>query len=220
MANIATKVVVGASLKELGYETGLCPVKQGVYVKVPVFSFAKLRRVDITLGPEMKSTGEVMGKDLTFEKALYKGFIAAGMNIQQHGSVLMTVSDGDKEEALELARRFHALGYKIYATEGTAENIKNANIPVEAVKKISQSHEENLLGLIRSGEAKIVVNTLTKGKQPARDGFRIRREAVENGIPCLTSLDTANAILRVLESMGFQTAPMNKNEKAQEAVLS
>ncbi|RAS79823.1 carbamoyl-phosphate synthase large subunit [Priestia endophytica] len=220
MANIATKVVVGASLKELGYETGLCPVKQGVYVKVPVFSFAKLRRVDITLGPEMKSTGEVMGKDLTFEKALYKGFIAAGMNIQQHGSVLMTVSDGDKEEALELARRFHTLGYKIYATEGTAENIKNANIPVEAVKKISQSHEENLLGLIRSGEAKIVVNTLTKGKQPARDGFRIRREAVENGIPCLTSLDTANAILRVLESMGFQTAPMNKNEKAQEAVLS
>ena len=220
MANIATKVVVGASLKELGYETGLCPVKQGVYVKVPVFSFAKLRRVDITLGPEMKSTGEVMGKDLTFEKALYKGFIAAGMNIQQHGSVLMTVSDGDKEEALELARRFHALGYKIYATEGTAENIKNANIPVEAVKKISQSHEENLLGLIRSGEAKIVVNTLTKGKQPARDGFRIRREAVENGIPCLTSLDTAKAILRVLESMGFQTAPMNKNEKAQEAVLS
>ncbi|MFP3884208.1 carbamoyl-phosphate synthase large subunit [Priestia filamentosa] len=220
MANIATKVVVGASLKELGYETGLCPVKQGVYVKVPVFSFAKLRRVDITLGPEMKSTGEVMGKDLTFEKALYKGFIAAGMNIQQHGSVLMTVSDGDKEEALELARRFHALGYKIYATEGTAANIKNANIPVEAVKKISQSHEENLLGLIRSGEAKIVVNTLTKGKQPARDGFRIRREAVENGIPCLTSLDTANAILRVLESMGFQTAPMNKNEKAQEAVLS
>ncbi|WP_019391752.1 carbamoyl-phosphate synthase large subunit [Priestia filamentosa] len=220
MANIATKVVVGASLKELGYESGLCPVKQGVYVKVPVFSFAKLRRVDITLGPEMKSTGEVMGKDLTFEKALYKGFIAAGMNIQQHGSVLMTVSDGDKEEALELARRFHALGYKIYATEGTAENIKNANIPVEAVKKISQSHEENLLGLIRSGEAKIVVNTLTKGKQPARDGFRIRREAVENGIPCLTSLDTAKAILRVLESMGFQTAPMNKNEKAQEAVLS
>jgi carbamoyl-phosphate synthase large subunit len=220
MANIATKVVVGASLKELGYETGLCPVKPGVYVKVPVFSFAKLRRVDITLGPEMKSTGEVMGKDLTFEKALYKGFIAAGMNIQQHGSVLMTVSDGDKEEALELARRFHTLGYKIYATEGTAENIKNANIPVEAVKKISQSHEENLLGLIRSGEAKIVVNTLTKGKQPARDGFRIRREAVENGIPCLTSLDTANAILRVLESMGFQTAPMNKNEKAQEAVLS
>ncbi|MED4070292.1 carbamoyl-phosphate synthase large subunit [Priestia endophytica] len=220
MANIATKVVVGASLKELGYETGLCPVKQGVYVKVPVFSFAKLRRVDITLGPEMKSTGEVMGKDLTFEKALYKGFIAAGMNIQQHGSVLMTVSDGDKEEALELARRFHTLGYKIYATEGTAENIKNANIPVEAVKKISQSDEENLLGLIRSGEAKIVVNTLTKGKQPARDGFRIRREAVENGIPCLTSLDTANAILRVLESMGFQTAPMNKNEKAQEAVLS
>ncbi|KYG35825.1 carbamoyl-phosphate synthase large subunit [Priestia endophytica] len=220
MANIATKVVVGASLKELGYETGLCPVKQGVYVKVPVFSFAKLRRVDITLGPEMKSTGEVMGKDLTFEKALYKGFIAAGMNIQQHGSVLMTVSDGDKEEALELAHRFHTLGYKIYATEGTAENIKNANIPVEAVKKISQSHEENLLGLIRSGEAKIVVNTLTKGKQPARDGFRIRREAVENGIPCLTSLDTANAILRVLESMGFQTAPMNKNEKAQEAVLS
>ncbi|MBM7701800.1 carbamoyl-phosphate synthase large subunit [Metabacillus iocasae] len=209
MANLATKVILGTSLKELDYETGIHPEEEGVYVKVPVFSFAKLRRVDITLGPEMKSTGEVMGQDTTYEKALYKGLIASGMSIKPYGSVLMTVANKDKEEAISIAKRFAAIGYQILATEGTAATFEQEGIAVKVVNKID-SDDKNLLDVIRKGEAQLVINTLTKGKQPARDGFRIRREAVENGVPCLTSLDTAIAILRVLETIGFHTSPMRK----------
>ncbi|RFU63206.1 carbamoyl-phosphate synthase large subunit [Peribacillus saganii] len=209
MANIATKVILGQSLASMGYDSGLVPDKQGVYVKVPVFSFAKLRRVDITLGPEMKSTGEVMGKDSTMEKALYKGLLASGMKIREHGSVLLTVADKDKQEALNLAKRFHSIGYRLIATSGTASAIKEAGIPVGETDKIG-GEGHTLLDVIRTGEAQLIINTLTKGKQPERDGFRIRREAVENGIPCLTSLDTADAILKVLESMTFSAEPMKK----------
>ena len=209
MANVATKVILGTSLRELGYESGMHPEEEGVYVKVPVFSFAKLRRVDITLGPEMKSTGEVMGQDSTYEKALYKGLIASGMSIKPYGSVLMTVADKDKEEATALAKRFANIGYQVIATEGTASTFTKEDIRVKVVNKIH--HEDhNLLDVIRKGEAQLVINTLTKGKQPARDGFKIRREAVENGVPCLTSLDTAEAILRVLETISFHTTPMKK----------
>ncbi|HLU21968.1 MAG TPA: carbamoyl-phosphate synthase large subunit [Bacillaceae bacterium] len=207
MANVATKVILGETLTSLGYETGLAPEQPGVYVKVPVFSFAKLRRVDISLGPEMKSTGEVMGKDKTMEKALYKGLIAAGMDIKTYGTVLITVADKDKEEALGLAKRFSAIGYKIIATSGTAKAIANAGIKVEVVDKIG-SDGPTLIDVIRKGQAQIVINTLTKGKQPQRDGFRIRRESVENGIACLTSLDTAEAILGVMESMVFSAEAM------------
>ncbi|WP_096154701.1 carbamoyl-phosphate synthase large subunit [Bacillus sp. FJAT-45066] len=202
MANIATRAILGESLESQGYYTGIQSETKGVFVKVPVFSFAKLRNVDITLGPEMKSTGEVMGKDVTLEKALYKGLVASGMNIKTYGSVLFTVADKDKEEALVLAKRFHKIGYKILGTEGTASHFQAANIPVTVVNKIG-GESPNLIDIIRNGEAQFVINTLTKGKQPARDGFRIRRESVENGIPCLTSLDTTDAILRVLESMTF-----------------
>lgn len=208
MANVATKVILGKTLPELGYETGIAPEQQGVYVKVPVFSFAKLRRVDISLGPEMKSTGEVMGKDKTMEKALYKGLVASGMEIKTYGTVLITVADKDKEEARQLAKRFSAIGYRILATSGTAKMLANDNIPVEVVEKIGSSGP-TLIDVIRNGEAQIVINTLTKGKQPERDGFRIRRESVENGIACLTSLDTAEAILGVLESMVFSAEPMS-----------
>lgn len=211
MANLATKVILGSSLTSLGYQTGLVPEKAGVYVKVPVFSFAKLRRVDITLGPEMKSTGEVMGKDTTLEKALYKGLVASGIKIKEYGAVLLTIADKDKEEALQLARRFHNIGYRLIATSGTAQKLKAADIPTEIVEKID-STEHNLLDVIRNGEAQLIINTLTKGKQPLRDGFRIRREAVENGIPCMTSLDTAEAILRVFESMTFTAETMGKSE--------
>lgn len=210
MANIATKVILGTSLKELGYEGGLVQEPAGVYVKVPVFSFAKLRNVDISLGPEMKSTGEVMGKDQTLEKALYKGLIASGMKIKDYGSVLLTVADKDKEEALEIAKRFNQIGYQILATSGTAAFLAANDIPTAIVNKIG-SAERNLIDVIRHGEAQFVVNTLTKGKQPERDGFRIRRESVENGVPCLTSLDTAKAILTVLESRVFQAEAMPKN---------
>ncbi|MBO1510485.1 carbamoyl-phosphate synthase large subunit [Metabacillus bambusae] len=219
MANLATKVILGAKLEKLGYETGLYPESEGVYVKAPVFSFAKLRNVDITLGPEMKSTGEVMGKDSTLEKALYKALVASGIQIKNHGSVLLTIADKDKEEGLEIAKRFHQIGYQILATSGTAEYLKSFNIPAKVVNKIGVE-EPNLLDVIRKGEAQFVINTLTKGKQPARDGFKIRRESVENGIPCLTSLDTAVAILRVLESMTFSTDTMPKINKQLEVSLT
>ncbi|WP_449619325.1 carbamoyl-phosphate synthase large subunit [Robertmurraya sp. Marseille-Q9965] len=218
MAKIATKVILGKSLEEQGYASGLVPEKSGVFVKVPVFSFAKLRRVDITLGPEMKSTGEVMGKDTTLEKALYKGLVASGMKIQPFGTVLMTVADKDKEESLQLAKRFAAIGFRIMATSGTAEAIKSVGIPVQVVDKIGTKGPD-LLDVIRNGDAQFVINTLTKGKQPARDGFRIRRESVENGIPCLTSLDTAEAMLRVLESMTFSAEPMGEQTPVREAVF-
>nr|WP_263328063.1 carbamoyl-phosphate synthase large subunit [Neobacillus sp. Marseille-Q6967] len=217
MAKIATKAILGVSIKDQGYSNGLVPEKEGVYVKVPVFSFAKLRSVDITLGPEMKSTGEVMGKDVTLEKALYKGLIASGMNIQKFGTVLFTVADKDKEEALNLAKRFAAIGYRLMATSGTAAKIEAAGLPVTVVGKIG-SAGTTLLDVIHSGEAQFIVNTLTKGKQIESDGFRIRREAVENGVPCLTSLDTADAILKVIESMNFSTEALVPDTK--EAVFA
>lgn len=211
MANVATKAILGQSITQQGYPTGLAQAKDGVFVKVPVFSFAKLRRVDTTLGPEMKSTGEVMGKDSTLEKALYKGFVAAGMKIEDHGAVLMTVADKDKAEAIALAKRFVEIGYSILATPGTAEALKQAGIQSTVVDKIG-SNGPTLLDVIQNGNAQLVINTLTKGKQPARDGFRIRRESVENGVACLTSLDTAEAILRVIESMTFTASAMPKAE--------
>ncbi|MGI2327272.1 carbamoyl-phosphate synthase large subunit [Planococcus sp. YIM B11945] len=207
MANIATKAILGKSIIDQGYTPGLAPLSKGVYVKVPVFSFAKLRRVDITLGPEMKSTGEVMGKDITLEKALYKGLAAAGMEVKDHGCVLMTISDKDKEEAIGLAKRFKSIGYHIMATEGTANIFEKAGVRVTTIGKIG-AEGKTLLDVIQNGEAQIIINTLTKGKQPERDGFRIRRESVENGIPCMTSLDTAEAMLRVIESMTFSAEEM------------
>ncbi|MEW8969127.1 MAG: carbamoyl-phosphate synthase large subunit [Mesobacillus sp.] len=217
MAKIATKVILGQSLPEQGYETGVVHEQDGVFVKVPVFSFEKLRRVDITLGPEMKSTGEVMGKDTTLEKALYKGMVAAGMKFREFGTVLLTVADKDKEEALALAKRFSGIGYQLMATEGTAKYLENAGIKVKTVGKIG-ADGPNLIDVIRRGEAQMVINTLTKGKQPERDGFRIRRESVENGVPCLTSLDTAKAILRVIESMTFSADALKPMEPAREGV--
>ncbi|MGY8612609.1 carbamoyl-phosphate synthase (glutamine-hydrolyzing) large subunit [Bacillus velezensis] len=219
MANLATKVILGQKLADFGYQEGLQPEQQGVFVKAPVFSFAKLRRVDITLGPEMKSTGEVMGKDSTLEKALYKALIASGIQIPNYGSVLLTVADKDKEEGLLIAKRFHAIGYNIMATEGTAAYLKDAQIPAQVVGKIGEEGK-NLLDVIRNGEAQFVINTLTKGKQPARDGFRIRRESVENGVACLTSLDTAEAILRVLESMTFRADHMPASKTNPKAAVT
>ncbi|CAJ1002030.1 carbamoyl-phosphate synthase large subunit [Brevibacillus aydinogluensis] len=207
MANIATKAILGHSIVEQGFTPGCHPEDEMVSVKVPVFSFAKLRRVDITLGPEMKSTGEVMGRERTLAKALYKGLLAAGMNIPTHGSLLVTVADKDKEEALEIVKRFHRLGFKLLATSGTADYLEKAGLTVTRVNKLSEG-TPNLLDMIHQGEANIVLNTLTKGKTPQRDGFRIRREAVENGAVCLTSLDTAKALLHVLETITFSTEAM------------
>jgi carbamoyl-phosphate synthase, large subunit len=207
MANLATKAILGTKLADLGYVDGLWREDSYVSVKVPVFSFAKLRRVDPTLTPEMKSTGEVMGRDENYAKALYKGLIGAGMKIPMSGAIVATVADKDKEEATELLRGFYDLGYKIIATGGTADTLEATGMRVRRVNKLSEG-APNILDLIREGEAQFVVNTLTKGKTPERDGFRIRREAVENGVVCMTSLDTVRALLRMLESINFSSRPM------------
>ncbi|MCM3267370.1 carbamoyl-phosphate synthase large subunit [Paenibacillus elgii] len=210
MANVATRVIMGEKLADMGYQTGLWPEDEFVSVKVPVFSFAKLRRVDTTLGPEMKSTGEVMGRDKTFAKALYKGLIGSGMKIPPTGAIIATIADKDKAEAIDIFRGFERLGYRIVATGGTAQALEDAGLQVNRVNKLSEG-SPNILDLIRNGEAHFVVNTLTKGKTPERDGFRIRREAVENGIVCMTSLDTVSALLHVLESIYFQSTAMPAN---------
>lgn len=207
MANLATKAILGKKLKDLGYKNGLAPEQPGVFVKVPVFSFSKLTKVDTSLGPEMKSTGEVMGKDTTLEKALYKGFVAAGRKMPTHGSILFTVADKHKEEAAEMARRFHEVGLRIWATEGTARYFEDHGIPVKIGYKIGEE-DVNLIDLIQKGKVQYVVNTTTKGKQAERDGFQIRRMSVENGVPCLTSMDTVEAILKVIESMSFKMEQM------------
>ncbi|ULG72814.1 carbamoyl-phosphate synthase large subunit [Macrococcus brunensis] len=206
MANLAMKAVLGEKLTDKGYTNGLVPFKEGVFVKAPVFSFSKLKNVDITLGPEMKSTGEVMGKDITLEKALYKGLVASGLQVKDHGTALVTVADKDKEEATELVKRLHNVGYRIMATKGTAQVLKDAGIPVVEVSKIGD--ELNLLDVIKDGRVQLVINTMTKGKQFERDGFQIRRESVDNGVPCLTSLDTARALIGVIESMTFNMNQM------------
>ncbi len=213
MANIATKAILGQSIPDQGFATGYHPEEEMVSVKVPVFSFAKLRRVDITLGPEMKSTGEVMGRERTLAKALYKGLLAAGMNIPTHGTLLVTVADKDKEEALDIVKRFHSIGFKLMATAGTADYLEQAGLAVSRVQKLWEG-TPNLLDAIHSGEVNIVLNTLTKGKTPQRDGFRIRREAVENGAACLTSLDTAKALLHVLETITFGAEAMPQQRLA------
>lgn len=212
MANIATKAIIGHSLKSMGYRDGLLEEPNNVSVKVPVFSFEKLRSVDTMLGPEMKSTGEAIGRDKTLEKALYKGLLASGLKIPLEGAVLLTVADKDKEEALKIAERFHDLGYQLYATKGTAEFIKLNQLPVNQVGKIG-TDDKNVLSIIENNDVQFVVNTLTSGKKPRSDGFRIRRESVEHGIACFTSLDTAEAILNVIDSTTFLAKPVVFNQE-------
>ncbi|GAA0445702.1 carbamoyl-phosphate synthase (glutamine-hydrolyzing) large subunit [Lentibacillus halophilus] len=212
MAALATRCILGESLQQMGYATGILPEQDAVSVKVPVFSFEKLRSVDTTLGPEMKSTGEAIGHDETLEKALYKGLKAASMPVPKDGAVLLTVADKDKQEALASAKRFHELGFHLYATKGTAAYMQNAGIPVTEVAKIG-SAERNVISIIENLEVQLVVNTLTSGKQPRSDGFMIRREAVEHGIACLTNLDTANAILNVIDSTTFKATPMTSHQE-------
>ncbi|THE15977.1 carbamoyl-phosphate synthase large subunit [Enterococcus hirae] len=207
MAQLATKAILGEKLKDLGYETGLYPESKNVHVKAPVFSFTKLRKVDTYLGPEMKSTGEVMGSDRSLDKALYKAFEAAGLRLPDYGAVLFTIADETKEEALGLARRFTEIGYSLLATKHTADFFREHGLVVTTVAKISEkTSERNVVDLIRDEQAQVVVNTIDKDRGNAsKDGFIIRREAVEHGVPLFTSLDTADAIIRVMESRAFST---------------
>ncbi len=214
MAQVATKIMLGINLREQGYdETGLWPESEFISVKVPVFSFDKLTKVDIALGPEMKSTGEVMGKDRDYARAVYKGLMAAGIQMPRFGTVVATIGDKEKEEALPLMKRFYDLGYHIVATQGTAEILEKAGLPVKRLNKLKEV-SPNILDWIRQGKADLVVNTWTRGRTPERDGFRIRREAVEHGVACLTSLDTVQALLETLESIQFHAEPLKKPEPA------
>ncbi|MDD7280522.1 MAG: carbamoyl-phosphate synthase large subunit, partial [Erysipelotrichaceae bacterium] len=215
MSYIATKCVLGQSIVDQGLTPGYHPEDKGhVYVKAPVFSFSKLHKVDTVLGPEMKSTGEALGCDVSLEKALYKALIASGVNIPMHGSVLFTISDETKKEAYELAKRFYAIGYGIYATEGTANYLQERGLYVHKVNKIDDEQNDSVLDIIRKGQVNFVINTMTnKDRKVNDDGYMIRRVSAENNISCMTSLDTAEALLQVLESLSFSTISMNEMGK-------
>ena len=200
MVDLATRAILGEKLKDMGYGTGLYPNSPYVAVKVPVFSFEKLTNVDTQLGPEMKSTGEVLGIAGTLEEALFKGLVAAGYKMKKKGGIFITVRDQDKNEIGEIAQKFEDLGYTLYATAGTAKVLRDLGMDVIVVDKIHQNHVNNNLTLIESGKVNYIISTSSKGKLPTRDSVKIRRKAVERAIPCLTSIDTANAVANSLMS--------------------
>lgn len=199
IVDLATKVIIGNTLKGMGYPTGLAPEADYIAIKMPVFSFEKLRGAEISLGPEMKSTGECLGIAKTFNEALYKAFLGAGVILPKHKQMIMTVKDADKPEAAEVAKRFEALGYKIYATRSTAKFLQEKGVGALRVNKISQE-SPNVMDLILGHKIDLVVDTPTQGRDKSRDGFLIRRNAIETGVHCLTSLDTANALALSLEN--------------------
>lgn len=199
MVDLAVRAMLGVTLDEMGYGTGLYKAPPYVAVKVPVFSFEKLVDVDVHLGPEMKSTGEVLGIGKTLDEALYKGLVAAGYRMEKQGGVFMTVRDSDKVEIVGIAKQYYDLGFTLYATKGTADKIMSAGMPVSIVNKIYES-DENAITLLNSGKINYIISTSTKGRLPGRDSVKIRRRAVERAIPCLTSLDTASALASSLRS--------------------
>lgn len=203
MAQVATQLILGKSLEDLGYEDGLFPESSEVHVKAPVFSFTKLAKVDSLLGPEMKSTGEVMGSDLTLEKALYKAFEASYFHLPSYGNVVFTIADDNKVEALELAKRFSNIGYSILATEGTAKFFEQNGLTPLRVDKVGETNEMDIPTLVRKGKVQAIINTVGTKRTFDEDGQIIRSSAIEHGIPLFTALDTANAMLSVLESRGF-----------------
>ena len=200
MVDLATRAMFGEKLKDMGYGTGLYKKSPYVAVKVPVFSFEKLINVDNHLGPEMKSTGEVLGIASTLEEALYKGLIGAGYKMKRGGGVFITVRNSDKCEIGDVAKKYADLGFKIYATEGTANYLHEYGVNAITVKKIHEDKRDNTLTLIESGKIQYVISTSAKGRQPERDSVKIRRKTVERNIPCLTSIDTANALADCLKS--------------------
>lgn len=197
MIDIATRVMLGEKLKDMPYGTGLYPTSSYTAIKVPVFSFEKLSGLDTMLGPEMKSTGEVLGIAPTMTEALYKGLLGAGYTFRKNGGVFITVRDTDKEEAIDIAERFAKLGFHLYATAGTAKVLRETGLSVTMVHKISES-KQNTIALLESGKVNYIVSTSAKGRTPRRDSVKVRRKSVELGIPCLTSLDTARALTDIL----------------------
>ncbi len=199
IVDLATEVILGKTIKELGYEAGLQKEADYVAIKMPVFSFEKIRGAEISLGPEMKSTGECLGIAKTFNEALYKAFLGAGIDLPKHRQMIITVKDADKGEAIAVGRRFEKLGYKIYATRSTAKALNDAGVKARKVNKISQE-SPTVMDLILGHRIDLVIDTPTQGRDKSRDGFLIRRTSIETGVNCLTSLDTARALATSLEN--------------------
>ena len=196
---LASKVIIGHTIRELGYTPGLQPEADYFAVKMPVFSFEKIRDADISLGPEMKSTGECLGIAKTFDEALYKAFLGAGIKLPKHNNMIITVRDEDKKDVVDIGRRFSQIGYKIFATRGTAEALRNGGVKAIAVNKIEQE-SPNLMDLILGHKIDLVIDTPPQGAERAKDGFVIRRSAIETGVNVLTAIDTAQALITSLEN--------------------
>jgi carbamoyl-phosphate synthase large subunit len=199
IVDLATEVIIGKTIKELGYEPGLQKEADYYAIKMPVFSFEKIRGAEISLGPEMKSTGECLGISKTFNEALYKAFLGAGIDLPKHKQMIITVKDADKGEAIEIGRRFEKLGYTIYATRSTAKALNDAGVKARKVNKINQE-SPTVMDLILGHKIDLVIDTPTQGRDKSRDGFLIRRTSIETGVNCLTALDTANALATSLEN--------------------
>lgn len=199
IVDLATEVIIGKKIRDLGYEPGLQPDADYFAIKMPVFSFEKIRGAEISLGPEMKSTGECLGIARTFDEALYKAFLGAGIDLPKHRQIIITVKDADKGEAIDIGRRFEKLGYTIYATRSTANALKESGV---AARKVNKIHQESptVMDLLLGHKIDLVIDTPTQGRDKSRDGFLIRRTAIETGVNCLTSLDTASALLTSLEN--------------------
>jgi carbamoyl-phosphate synthase large subunit len=209
MVDLAARCILGGKLKDMGCQLGLIPEGEYVAVKVPVFSFEKLHDVDTHLGPEMKSTGEVLGIAKDFKEALLKGLAASGLKMKRKGGVLFSLRDSDKQEAIPIASRFADMGFELYATAGTAKVLNSNMIATNVVRRIGED-EPNIMNLLESGKVDYVISTSKHGRQPARDSVKIRRKTVERMIPCLTSLDTALALVKCLN--------MNKKVEALELI--
>ncbi len=199
IVDLATEVIIGKTIRELGYEPGLQKEADYVAIKMPVFSFEKIRGAEISLGPEMKSTGECLGIAKTFNEALYKAFLGAGIDLPKHKQMIITVKDADKGEAIEIGRRFEKLGYKIYATRSTAKALNDAGVKARKVNKINQE-SPTVMDLILGHRIDLVIDTPTQGRDKSRDGFLIRRTSIETGVNCITALDTAKALATSLEN--------------------
>jgi carbamoyl-phosphate synthase large subunit len=199
IVDLATEVILGKTIKDLGYEPGLQPEAEYYAIKMPVFSFEKIRGAEISLGPEMKSTGECLGIAKDYNEALYKAFLGAGVNLPKYKNMIITVKDADKGEAIEIGRRFEKLGYTIYATRSTAAALNEAGVKARKVNKISQE-SPTVMDLILGHKIDLVIDTPTQGRDKSRDGFLIRRTAIETGINCITAMDTARALVTSLEN--------------------
>ncbi|MCH5333050.1 MAG: carbamoyl-phosphate synthase large subunit [Agathobacter sp.] len=209
IVDLAAKIIMGETIRGMGYEPGLAPAADYIAIKMPVFSFEKLRGAEISLGPEMKSTGECLGIAKTFNEALYKAFLGAGIVLPKHKQMIMTVKDADKPEAVDVARRFEALGYKIYATRSTAKYLNEHGVKALRVNKITQE-SPNVMDLILGHKIDLVIDTPTQGNgDKSRDGFLIRRNAIETGVYCITSMDTANALALSLETADGRLTPVD-----------